>query len=425
MFRQKLDQNSIFNVHHMKDNVDLRPPYQRGKVWTRRDEDLLIDSLFRNFSIGKIFWRKIDRAKYSYEVIDGQQRLRTIWGFLDGRRPRAEGAQKDGEFRLPPDAQPELAGKTHSDLDWDAKMQLGQYQLDIEVVEGASEEEVRDMFRRLQLGKVLRAGEKLKAMYGDMYEFVTDLLNHPLFRIKAGENKSDLLRFRNIRDVYAEVAAQTTLLSLDLRPRNIEYRDLEEMFDRYKAWPMRDTEGKRVRSDLDFLAKVLGADGFHPDKALLVTLHLFVSSVRREFPVRPDQIMDFIKDFEAARFRQDLQDQNLIQYNKAVYGASGKGASLLKRYRTLVSRFLGANPELRPLHEQEEFTQEQRWAIYWRDGGICQRCGQHVDDRRFQADHKTRWADSGPTTVDNGQTLCIPCHKEKTAAERTVKPVTR
>lgn len=280
------------------------------------------------------------------------------------------------------------------------------------------------MFRRLQLGKVLRAGEKLKAMYGDMHEFVTELLNHPLFRIKAGENKSELLRFRNVRDVYVEVAAQTTLLSLDLRPRNIEYRDLEEMFDRYKEWPARNTEGKRVRSDLDFLVKVLSADGFHPDKALLVTLHLFVSTVRREFPVKPRQIMDFIKDFEAARFRQDLQDQDLIQYNKAVYGASGKAASLLKRYRTLASRFLAAHPQLRPLHEQEEFSDAQRWAIYWRDGGICQRCGQQVDDRRFHADHKRPWADGGPTTVENGQTLCIPCHKEKHGAGVKANPRT-
>lgn len=424
MFRQKLDQNSIWNVHQMKDNVDLRPPYQRGKVWTTRDEDLLIDSLFRNFSVGKIFWRKVERDNYSYEVIDGQQRLRTIWAFLDGRRPRTESGQEDVLFKLPPDAKPGLADKTYTGLDLEVKMQLGQYQLDIEVVEGASEEEVRDMFRRLQLGRVLRAGEKLKAMYGDMYDFVMGLLKHRIFRIEGSENRSDLLRFRNIRDVYVEVAAQVTRLSLNRGPCNIGYDDLEAMFDGHKTWPTRDAEGRSVRSDLDFLSKVLAANGFHPDKTLLVTLHLFVSGLRREFPVKPKQIMDFIKEFEQARFRQDLQDEDLLEYNKAVFGGSGRERSLRKRYRTLVARFLAANPSLRPRDEQEEFSEEQRWAIYWRDKGVCQVCGQGVSDRAFHADHKVRWTDSGPTTVENGQTLCMPCHREKTAAEARSRAVT-
>lgn len=53
-----------------------------------------------------------------------------------------------------------------------------------------------------------------------------------------------------------------------------------------------------------------------------------------------------------------------------------------------------------------------------RDHHTCQQCG-HRDPtgRTLQADEILNAARQGTPTLDNGQTLCIPCHKIKVQAE--------
>lgn len=59
------------------------PIYQRGYVWTDADRTRLLDSVFRGLSIGEFIFisnRAVD--DYTYEVLDGQQRLTTLVDFV-------------------------------------------------------------------------------------------------------------------------------------------------------------------------------------------------------------------------------------------------------------------------------------------------------------------------------------------------------
>jgi len=65
-------------------------------------------------------------------------------------------------------------------------------------------------------------------------------------------------------------------------------------------------------------------------------------------------------------------------------------------------------------------TQEyKRWrkTVFERDNYTCQYCG--VRGGRLNADHKVPWSISREKRfdLDNGQTLCVKCHSEKTAKE--------
>ncbi|MBT2266446.1 HNH endonuclease [Rhodococcus erythropolis] len=69
-------------------------------------------------------------------------------------------------------------------------------------------------------------------------------------------------------------------------------------------------------------------------------------------------------------------------------------------------------------------TQHQRWArqILRRDNYLCQHCAHqgHPHDKNMQADHILNIKSGGhPTDLNNGQTLCKPCHAQKTAHEAT------
>lgn len=66
--------------------LNLRPYFQRGSVWTPKAKSYLIDTLLRGFPIPIIYLQqKTDRTslKSVRQIVDGQQRLRTILSYVD------------------------------------------------------------------------------------------------------------------------------------------------------------------------------------------------------------------------------------------------------------------------------------------------------------------------------------------------------
>ena len=60
--------------------LDLNPPYQRRFIWSLKDQQTLIDSIMRGYAIPNIFL--FENSKKKLEMVDGQQRTRTIFGFI-------------------------------------------------------------------------------------------------------------------------------------------------------------------------------------------------------------------------------------------------------------------------------------------------------------------------------------------------------
>jgi len=61
-------------------NIDLNPPYQRNEIWPSRLKRELIDSIEREYPLPAFF--VYERSDNDYELIDGQQRSRTIFGYI-------------------------------------------------------------------------------------------------------------------------------------------------------------------------------------------------------------------------------------------------------------------------------------------------------------------------------------------------------
>jgi hypothetical protein len=124
-------------------SIDPKPQYQRGPVWSPSKQQLLIDSIINRFDIPKIYLRYLGaRGPYEYEVADGQQRLRAIWGFLDCKYPLAN-------VRAP---NMQWSGKTFKQLDRFEQMHILDFKLIIATVYEASNDDIRELFARLQKG---------------------------------------------------------------------------------------------------------------------------------------------------------------------------------------------------------------------------------------------------------------------------------
>ena len=131
------------------------PEYQREKsLWPTEKKILLIDSILRDIDIPKLYFNLLKDK--SIEVIDGQQRLWSIWEFLDDEYPYQVGKK----------------GQPFSKMTADQKQKIKNYSFQVTVFEEADDDYLRILFVRLQLGFLLNTGEKLHAATGKMKQLV-------------------------------------------------------------------------------------------------------------------------------------------------------------------------------------------------------------------------------------------------------------
>lgn len=142
--------------------LNLTPWYQRRSVWTPPQKSYLINTLFNNKPIPTCYIRHyldIEQEKSIKEVVDGQQRIRTILDFLVGefaaRLPDHKGRIK------------------YSDLSKIEKNQFRMKKISVGYLIGATDADVIDIFGRLNsVSKQLNDQEKRNAKYsGAMKQF--------------------------------------------------------------------------------------------------------------------------------------------------------------------------------------------------------------------------------------------------------------
>lgn len=71
-----------------KDRLDLKPYYQRNDIWSRKDQEMLIDSIIKGYPLPSFFI--YERQPEQFEMVDGQQRTRTILRFVNNEITSSE-----------------------------------------------------------------------------------------------------------------------------------------------------------------------------------------------------------------------------------------------------------------------------------------------------------------------------------------------
>ncbi len=82
------------------------PEYQRGEVWTLAQKKRLIDSLLRGYPIPLIYLHHIKTEiagakREDFEIIDGQQRINSLYEFKEGAFKLFDPVKDSAEARFP------------------------------------------------------------------------------------------------------------------------------------------------------------------------------------------------------------------------------------------------------------------------------------------------------------------------------------
>lgn len=231
-------------VHERRHRIDPKPPYQRGPVWRLPQKQRLIDSILRSYDIPKIYLTRLNppRPPYDHEVTDGQQRLRAIWEFLDGKYALGSDSEDLPRFG-------DLSGMTFDQLPPEAQDQVKLFRLTVAELRSATEEEVRELFLRLQEGESLNPAEKRNAMLGEMRNFVWQLgEEHRVF---------PLTRINGNRFGWHDLAAIVVRLELAEGPADVKSVDLRQMYEDNREFDANSPKARRVEAVLDYMADVI------------------------------------------------------------------------------------------------------------------------------------------------------------------------
>lgn len=400
-------------LKEMQDSIDVRPEYQRPLVWTLKQKRLLIDSILRGYDVPKMYWhRQPDDEQFEFHVVDGQQRLTTIWEFCN-----------DG-FALPKDSDPvdgiSTAKLKYSGFNTDLKKRLHLYSFDVVIVEEAiqndEEDEVREMFLRLQNGTTLKAQEKRNAMTGRMRAFVKEIAKHPFF---------ESCKFSNTRFTYDHIAAQMTCLELAGEPVSLRDSDLNRMYAEQTDFDPKGNVAKKVRRTLDYLKRAFPDHTRELERYNAVTLYSLASSLIDNYVHQGTEkkLADWFITFETERRAdmekdEDSRDVQLVEYQRLTSYSTDAAESLAKRLEHMQRRFFLAVPDIELVDPTRIFSEAQRLAIYRRDGARCQlriKCdgSEKLKWDHWHADHITPHSLGGKTTVENGQVACPDCNFAK------------
>ena len=203
-----LKNSTIMFLYSERKEINLSPVVSTsGRRVDVGKETALIDSILNDYDIPKIYFHTLSKEEFArtgirYSVIDGRQRLQTIWDFMDGDFTLSP------EFDYQRDETIDLSGLSYADIAKQhpkirVKFDSSILPVVTVTVSGDDLDLIEDMFSRLNEAVPLNAAEKRNAIGGMLVEAIRDVADHDFF--------SQKVRFGNGRYQHREVAARFLL----------------------------------------------------------------------------------------------------------------------------------------------------------------------------------------------------------------------
>jgi len=428
----------LMNLHRAR-QLNLDPAFQRESVRTLADRKKLVDSILNSVPIPSIFlYKRSERNRLVYDVIDGKQRIESILMFVEYRefaedvfpvRALIDGIDRPEEFFWA-----DLKRRRRDGHRLSTRF-LGSRIPTIEVSGDLSD--IIEVFVRINsTGKRLPGAEKRHARY-----FSTEFMHEaerlaakyrPYFVSQRVLQAGQITRMKHVElvcELLASVASGGVINKKDSLDRIIGGQSasghalakaksefvrtmgrLQKMFPR-----LRET---RFRNSVDFYTLFMLI--WEMEREGLVLGDPRRNRQAQQLLIRFGNGVDSIRDRLRRGSGARANEAAFRDYLLTVQGDTDSQATRRRR-AALMRKVLGGLFE--PKDARRGFTAEQRRLI-WHEARHqqCGRCHAVLDWTNFTIDHIKPHALGGLTVRTNAALMCRPCNSRKGANPDRARP---
>ena len=233
-----------FREWNSREELVLAPEFQRRDVWLPKARSYLIDTILNGFPIPAVYIRqKIDlkTQRTIREVVDGQQRIGAILDYIHNK------------FEVSKIHSRRYSGLTFSELPDEVKEKFLEYDLSIDLLVGADDSDVLEVFARINsYTVVLSPQEKLNAEFSGEFKQVV---------FKLGRDHLEFWRRNKILTNYNIMRMKEAELSTDLVIAMIDgIQDRKKIKSYYRKYdddfPQEEEVVNRFKKCIDIIAEI-------------------------------------------------------------------------------------------------------------------------------------------------------------------------
>jgi hypothetical protein len=325
---------ALDKIFKRRDRYEI-PDWQRDEVWSSTRKQELIDTILRGWKLPKFYFVLTSDDPEEFEVVDGQQRLTTIFEFYNN------------ELALSSKSTALFGGQLYKDLSANITDSFDDFEIEYDEITDATEEELKSFFQRLQQGLPLTSSEKLNSVHSSLRNFCRQLAEHEFFTSKV--------KFSNRRYSYFDVASKVAVIEIEGVETALRFDDLKNVFEAQSNFSSRSAVGKRILETLDYLNEAFPAKS--PElrtRSLVQSIATLASEIVRSGRAvgTERKFYSFVKKFIAEYSKQvelglDATDEDYIDFQSTV-NANVRGAAKI-RNKILLKKMLRLEPSFAAL----------------------------------------------------------------------------
>ena len=396
--KMRLQPRAIDKVYKRRDRIEM-PDFQREEVWSIDKKRLLIDSILRGYRLPKFYFRKLDNQ--TFECVDGQQRLSAIFDFYENR------------LGLNPVTAARVGGQLYSELPDNISDEFDDYEIDIEEIQDSTDEELEELFQRLQFGTPLNTAEKLNATSGGLRNFCHSVANSRFFDEK--------IALRDPRYAHFEIVTMWALIEARGILPQMRLPQLQAFLTENRQFSTASEIAKRLRAAVEFLDQAFPERSqYLRNRANVLTACMLAGRVIDQGLNTHSSAKTFGRFVE--RFFMQLAtevekgvratDKELVRYQQAITSGSTGGDSIRTRIEILTKRLATDEAEFAPLLGAYRAASDEAARSISELANEC-RDAVYSTNRQYSADHGE---DLFKMTTESSaalSTLAIPCRDQR------------